>query len=193
MNIKSIRSREALKEILYNPEQSNMPDPVYWVFNKVTKDKWENVTIISSSFGDGEFPKTYGHYHASANQETYELIKGTGIFLLQKRHYDKDGIWIPDIVDEVFFVKFTTPGERITITQKYGHSWSNIGDEPLILFDDWRNGHTPEDYEPIKRLKGLAYYLIRKGSEVDVVPNPNYKDLPQPKFVTPKEFAELQS
>ena len=32
-----------------------------------------------------------------------------------------------------------------------GHSWSNIGKEPLITLDNWKEGHTPGDYEPIEK------------------------------------------
>ena len=38
----------------------------------------------------GEYIKTYGHYHVGKLDETYWIIQGEGIVLLQKRKDDKD-------------------------------------------------------------------------------------------------------
>lgn len=193
MKLSSTRSLEELKPVLKDTNVQGA-DPVYWVFSEVSQDKWANTTIIIPGKLGQEYPKTFGHYHPdNAPNEVYHLIEGEGILSLQKKHLE-NGIWIPDRVDEVYLIK-ARAGDEIVIKKEYGHSWSNIGKGPLISFDNWRIGHTASDYEPIERLHGMAYYLIEDPAaslnlelKVKAVANPNYKDLPQPKWITAEEF-----
>lgn len=174
----SIRELAALKIVLKDSTSSG-PDPVYWVFGEISEEKWANLTVITPGNYNGEFPKTFGHYHPeNAPDETYQLIDGQGVLIMQKKD-----------LSEVYLIK-AKPGDEIIITPEYGHSWSNLGKKPLISYDDWRSGHQPSDYADIARLHGMAYYLIEEGGEVKAVPNPNYKDLPEPIWVTSKEFSE---
>lgn len=176
-----------MKPVLQDPESAGV-DPVYWVFKEVTEDRWENVTVIAPGRLGQEYPKTFGHYHpADAPDETYHLIEGAGVLQLQKKHLDKQGGLDLTQVDEVVFIK-AEPGMEIVIPQEWGHSWSNVGEGPLISFDDWRSGHTPADYEPIEHQQGLAYYLVEEDSQVRTIPNPKYQNLPEPQWLTPEEF-----
>ncbi len=94
------------------------------------------------------------------------------------------------MVDEVFLVG-AEPGDEIAVPPVFAHSWSNIGNTPLITFDNWRHGHVPQDYEPIKKHQGLAYYLVSTENGVSLVVNPKYKNVPKPKWLTAKEFMQL--
>jgi len=187
MKLGSTRSLEGLKPVLKNKTVTS-PDPVYWVFPELSPSgRWVNLTVIVPDLIDGEYPKTYGHYHGVDTLETYHLVGGSGILQMQKKHFE-NGVFIPEIVDEVFLVS-AKPGDEIIITPEYGHSWSNVGlDVPLVSWDDWRSGHTPADYEPMKKLVGLAYYLIDDNGKPKAVPNPNYKNLPEPIWLTAEEF-----
>lgn len=190
MEIKSSRTLEELKSVLQNPD-ANGPNVVYWVFKDITQSTWANMTVTVAGRYDKEYPKTYGHYHTSSEaDEVYRLIHGRGIFLLQKKHIDENGNFVPDIVDEVYVIQADTPDEEIVVPKEYGHSWSNIGDTPLITFDNWIYDHNPADYKPIEKLKGLVYYVVENNGNVELIPNPNYKKHPKPIWVTPKEFAE---
>lgn len=199
MKLASVRDLASLSPVLKD-FSSNNPDPVYWVFSDLedpstratrSGQMWANMTIIVSGLYNNEYPKTFGHYHGVNVDETYHLIEGEGILQLQKKHLE-NGIWIPEIVDEVILIK-AKPGDEVLITKEWGHSWSNVGKTPLITFDNWRSGHTPADYEDIKNLQGLAYYLINKGGgEVELVPNPNYKNLPEPLWMNAEEFRHKQ-
>lgn len=190
MKLSSIRTLEDLKPVLQDPH-SNGPDPAYWVFSEVAENGWANITIWAPGKHGGEYNKTFGHYHPNnAVDETYHVIEGKGILQLQKKHVE-NGVWVMEKVDEVFLIK-AKPGDEIVIPFEYGHCWSNIGDGPLLTFDDWRSGHSPSDYEPIEKLHGLAYYLIEENGEVKTVPNPRYKDLPKPIWLTPTEFVKRQ-
>jgi hypothetical protein len=45
-------------------KDKNKDDVVYWVFSNISKTG-ENLTLISPGDYNGEFPKTFGHYHSS--------------------------------------------------------------------------------------------------------------------------------
>ncbi|MDC0449131.1 hypothetical protein OAL67_00820 [bacterium] len=187
MQLKSSRELEKLKEVLMAPTAEG-PETAYWVFSGLSHDKWENMTVIAPGRYGTEFPKTYGHYHTTSKvRETYKLVSGEGVFMLQKKHY-KDGVWFPEVVDKVFLIKASHGDEIVIVPEEYGHSWSNIGHEPLVTYDDWRNGHEHYDYDAIKDLQGLAYYLVEENGGIKTVPNPKYKDHPEPQWVTAEEF-----
>lgn len=190
MKLSSTRDLSKNRPVLKDTNSTG-PDPVYWVFSEVTEEKWANITIVASGRYSSEYPKTFGHYHNVGTNETYYLIEGDAILLLQKKYFE-DGAFVPERVEEVLLIKLK-PGDTVTLTPEYGHSVSNIGVHPLISYDDWRSGHTPADYEDIKRLQGMAYYLVEEGGEVKAVPNRNYLDLPEPIWLTAQEFKDRQS
>lgn len=191
MKLASTRELSGLKPVLKDPNATG-PDPVYWVFSEATDGKWANVTIIAPGSFNGEYPKTFGHYHGVDVPEIYHLIEGEGVLIMQKKHMDGDK-WVPEQVDEVLLIQ-AKPGDEILITPEWGHSWSNVGKGPLISFDDWRSGHSPDDYAKIEQLQGLAYYLTSENGQVKPVANSYYKNLPEPKFITAAEFkATYQS
>jgi oxalate decarboxylase/phosphoglucose isomerase-like protein (cupin superfamily) len=200
MQLKWSRPQSELQSVLYAPATKG-PEITYWVFSEVSSNgteakagkkqngiKWNDMTVIAPGLYGKEFPKTYGHYHPPNTLETYKLISGDGIFLLQKKHIE-NGIWTPNQVDEVFLIKFA-PGDEMLIPNAYGHSWSNVGNTPLLTFDDWKYGHTPTDYKAIETLHGMAFYLLNDNG-LKIIPNPNYKNLPTPQTVTPQEFTKL--
>lgn len=174
--------------VLKNPESGGL-DPVYWVFNGVSDKTWANMTVWNYGEYGQEYPKTFGHYHPDdAPDETYLVVEGEGILLLQKK-YQENGIWFTGRVEEVLFIK-AKMGDKIVINKDYGHSWSNIGGGPLITFDDWRIPHTPSDYREIEKHQGMAYYLIKENGQPKAIPNPKYSNLPEPKWVSAEEFSK---
>jgi len=193
VGIKTTRHLDKLREVLLHPNASG-PDPAYIVYDVSGKDKWVNQTEISPGKYNGEFTKTYGHYHTEgAPNEIYTLVSGSGIGILQKKYVDQSGTWIPKMVEEVIFIRLVNPGETVSISNKYAHSLINTGKEKLITKDNWSTKHMPEDYKYIKNLRGFAYYLVEKDGKVEFVPNDNYKNLPEPKWLTTKEFEKLQA
>lgn len=190
MRLSSVRDLIGIQPVLMHKEATG-PDPVYYMFNNVTTDNsWENLTLLVPGNYEGEFPKTYGHYHGTQVKETYRVVSGRGIFLLQKKKFDKK-MWLMEQVSEVIAVS-AKAGDEITITPEWGHSWSNVGSDPLVLFDNWKSGHTPADYVVIDRLQGMAYYLVKEGGKISFLPNKHYQNLPKVREVTAKEFGELQ-
>lgn len=187
MRLGSVRDLMGNQPVLMDPAAAG-PDPVYWVFTDISQGKWKNMTLWAVGRYGKEFPKTFGHYHGTAVNETYQVVSGAGVFILQKK-FMEDGVWTAEKVKEVLIIQ-AKAGEEITITPEWGHSWSNVGDTPLITFDDWTAGHEPSDYAMIEKLQGLAYYLIDDAGKPKAVPNPKYVDLPEPVWISAEEFAK---
>ncbi len=197
MELASKKTLDELKPVLQNPKAFG-PDPVYWVFSNLSKDKWANLTVIAPGFFShdlvptgGELPKTHGHYHTKQVNEIYHLVEGRGILLLQKKHLEGDK-WIPEMVDQVVLIN-ANPGDEILIKPEWGHSWSNAGQVPLLSYDNWRQAHEPTDYEAVEKLIGMAYYLVVADNQLQLIPNPNYKNLPQPIWMDAASWKVRQS
>ncbi len=180
------RPKSDLTDVLISPN-ANGPEIAYWIFNGITEKNWENMTVLAPGKYGKEFNKTYGHYHPKDTLETSKFISGDGLYLLQKKHIENK-VWIDDMVDEVYLVKFNHD-EELTIPSEFGHSWSNVGNLPLLVYDDWRIKHSPTDYQSIKKLKGMCFYLVDDNG-IKFIPNPNYKNHPEPKIVTVDEFQQ---
>lgn len=190
MLLKSTRTFEEMIPVLMEHSQEKDKSPVYWVFSSVSK-KWENMTVISPDNLGTEFPKTFGHYHSTSTVEKYKLLSGLGLLVMQKRKFVDDD-WKDNQIERVCFVEFL-PGDELDITPEWGHSWSNIGSEPLVTLDDWKDGHQESDYDSVKKLRGMSYYLINKNGQAEFVPNENYKNLPTPEWLTASDFNKLSN
>ena len=175
MKLTVIKTLEELRPVLKDPGAAG-PDPAYWVFRDIV-GSWKNMTVIPPGNYNGEFTKTFGHYNLNpGNEEVYKCISGHGVFVLQKKHRDEKGNFDPDNVGEIQILRINV-GQEVNISREFGHVLINIGDDPLITYDNQTEKHPPEDYEPVARMHGLAYYVIKQGDKVKVVPNPNYKNL----------------
>lgn len=188
MRIKSARSLKELSEVLMD-KNSKGPDPAYWVLTDIPSPRWKNITLTSPGNYNGELVKTYGHYHSSDTNETYKLISGQGVLLVQKRKFIDDD-FAEDIIETVYFIEFL-PEDELIITPEWGHSFINLGNEPLVTYDDWSEPHKESDYKAIKKLNGMSYYLILKNNKPEFVKNPNYKEVPIPKWISVSELGGI--
>lgn len=179
--------QEEMKVVFLHNLEGTGPDPVYQVFTDLGDHFWVNKTVIAPGRLGDEYTLTFGHYHGVDVDEKYYVASGSGVLQLQKKHLE-NGVWVPEIVDEVLLVKAEV-GDEVIIKPEYGHSWSNVGDDELILFDNWSTPHSPSDYEAIEKLHGLAYYLIEENGQIKAVPNPNYKNLPEPRWLNAEELG----
>ncbi|MBI2591001.1 MAG: hypothetical protein HYW33_04015 [Candidatus Blackburnbacteria bacterium] len=187
MELVSTRKLESLKQVLQEPNSSG-PNPVYKVFSFKSPSEWANNTVIKPGKLGREYTKTFGHYHTHPLEELYKVESGEGVLLLQKKHIG-NGEWNPDIVDEVLLIR-AKAGDEILITPEYGHSWSNIGNQELVLLDNWNDGHVPQDYEEIEKHQGMAYYITEENGIATAIPNPTYKDVPVPQWVDALELQQ---
>lgn len=177
------RSHEKMKEVLMNPEASGTE--VHYYMIRGGKDK-KNITVWETGTVGGEYIKTYGHYHVGKLDETYWVIYGEGIVLLQTRAMDEKRNPIDEQIDTFKAIKVKS-GDSVFIPSGTGHLVVNVGKTWLVTADDSPvnfeeadpvslPGHA--DYEPVKKMKGFAYYVIKENGQPKLVKNPNYKKVP---------------
>lgn len=145
----------------------------------------KNITVWEPGTISGEYIKTYGHYHVGDLSETYRVVYGQGVALLQKLAEDEKGNMIPDVVSE-FKVIPVKAGDEIFMPPKFGHLVVNTGNTYFVTVDDSPvnfgdrdpssfPGHA--DYEPVKRMRGFAYYVVEHEGQPALKRNPNYKSI----------------
>lgn len=189
------RPHEKMKEVLMHPD-SEGPGIHYYMIrggsNKTNITVWETGTV------GGEYIKTYGHYHVGHLDETYHVIAGEGVILLQNRKKDQSGSPIDDEIESFYAIKVKV-GDRVFIPSGTGHLAINVGQVWFVTADDSPvnfeevdpvslPGHA--DYEPMKKLRGFAYYLIEENGQPTLVKNPNYKSVPEPQWFTPEGYSQ---
>ncbi len=178
------RSNEKMKEVLLSPN-ADAPAVHYYMI-RGGKDK-TNISIWECGKVGNEYIKSYGHYHIGDISETYSIIQGTGILLMQKRKVDVEGKPIDDEI-EIFKAIKTKAGDKIFIEPAMGHLMANIGDVWLVTSDDspvypddvdpaGLPGHA--DYEAVRRMGGFAYFVVEKDGAPTLIKNPKYKVVPE--------------
>jgi len=177
------RTHEDMKPVLMNPEGEG-PEIYYYMIRGGTEKR--NITVWETGTVGNEYIKTFGHYHVGKLAETYWIVQGEGIVLLQARKVDTNGLPIDDEIDFFQAIKVKA-GDHVFIPQNTGHLAVNIGKTWFVTVDDSPvnfeeqdpvslPGHA--DYKSIKKLHGFAYYVIKENNLPKLVKNPNYKNVP---------------
>lgn len=176
------RTHEKMREVLMHPEA---PGPaIHYYMIRGGKDQ-RNVTVWEPGLVGGEYIKTYGHYHLGDLDETYWILLGEGIILQQKLATSDDGSLVEDVVEEFKVIK-VKQGDSVYMAPGYGHLAVNIGatyfvtaDDSPVHFDDPDPAGLPghADYEPVKKMRGFAYYVIEQNGAPVLVKNPLYKEV----------------
>ena len=178
------RGDEKMKEVLLNPEAE--APAVHYYMIRGGKDK-TNISVWECGQVGNEYIKSYGHYHIGNISETYSIIQGTGILLMQKRKIGTDGKPIDDEI-EVFRAIKAKAGDKIFIEPNMGHLMANTGSVWLVTSDDspvypedadpaGLPGHA--DYSAVQRMGGFAYFVIDVDGVPTLVKNPKYKVVPE--------------
>ncbi len=178
------RDSKKMKEVLMSPEIAG-PDVHYYMI-RGGKEK-TNITVWECGVVGKEYIKTYGHYHIGDISETYSILQGEGILLLQKRKVGADGKLIDDEI-ESFEAKKVKAGDKIFIQPETGHLIVNTGEIWLVTSDDspvypddidpvGLPGHA--DYEAVKKMGGFAYFVVEKDGFPILIKNPKYKIVPE--------------
>jgi glucose-6-phosphate isomerase len=145
----------------------------------------KNITVWEPGTISGEYIKTYGHYHIGDLSETYWVLFGSGVALLQKLAENENGEMISDEVEE-FKAILTEVGQEIFMPKKFGHLLVNIGETYFVTADDSpvdfeeRNpasfpGHA--DYTLVQKMRGFAYYVVENNGKPALKRNPLYKSI----------------
>lgn len=180
----AVRTHEEMKAVLMNPEAEG-PEIHYYMIRGGSSKK--NITVWETGTIGGEYIKTLGHYHVGDLSETYWIVNGEGIVLLQRRKIDLEGKPIDDEIEEFKAIKVRA-GDSIFIPSGLGHLVVNTGKTWLVTVDDSPvnfeekdpislPGHA--DYEPIKKLHGFAYYVVEDKGKPKLIKNTNYKFIPE--------------
>ncbi|OGG80422.1 hypothetical protein A3A39_02605 [Candidatus Kaiserbacteria bacterium RIFCSPLOWO2_01_FULL_54_13] len=189
------RTHEKMKEVLMSPDA---PGPAIHYYMIRGGSKKRNITVWESGTVGGEYIKTYGHYHVGKLDETYWVIQGEGIALLQKLVED-NGKSVPDRVEEFKAIRVSAGGgsayggkavSSIYMPAGYGHLVVNTGNTWLVTADDSpvegagdsasMPGHA--DYELVKQMRGFAYYVVERDGKPMLVPNKLYKEIREADF-----------
>jgi glucose-6-phosphate isomerase len=174
------REHEKMQEVLMHPDASG-PAVHYYMIRGGKKKR--NITVWETGTVGGEYIKTYGHYHVGEMDETYQILAGEGIALLQKR-VEEDGESWADRIEEFKAIR-VKPGDSVYMPPGFGHLLVNTGPTWFITSDDSRvdgpddsasmPGHA--DYEPVKKMQGFAYYVVEQDGAPALVRNPRYKEI----------------
>jgi|GEM_PF-257527 len=175
------RTHEKMKDVLLHPNAEG-PAIHYHMIRGAG-----NVTIWEPGLVGDEFIKTYGHYHVGKISETYKILHGDGIAVLQTLATDKDGKMIPDVVKEIKVIT-VKPGDVIYMAPGLGHLLVNTGVDFFVTVDDspvWFGekpneasmpGHA--DYKLVEQVHGFAYYVVKgPDGQPALVRNKNYKEI----------------
>ncbi len=196
-----VRRRQDMQEVLYD-DQADELDKLYYMYRGVAmvedqpaiKDSGlrYDVTAVRPGTISREFVKTAGHYHPKKEgtqltwPEVYEVLHGRAHYLMQSAVPGH-----PDQLEQVFLLA-AKPGDKVLIPPGFGHITINPGEEFLIM-SNWVAEGFSSLYDPIRKMKGGAYFELDGGEAPEFVPNPNYKSLPPLKrcSVVPVEDLSL--
>ncbi|MDP4007299.1 MAG: glucose-6-phosphate isomerase family protein [bacterium] len=178
------RTHEKMKEVLMDPAAQG-PE-VYYYMIRGGKEK-KNITVWETGIVGREYIKTYGHYHVGELDETYWVLYGEGIVLLQTRKTGSNGKPVDDEI-ETFKAIRVKKGDGVFIPAETGHLAVNIGKTWLVTADDSPvnfkekdpvslPGHA--DYDAVQKMQGFAYYVVEDGGEPKLVKNPRYRAIPE--------------
>lgn len=176
------RTHEKMQEVLMDPKGTG-PAIHYYMIRGGSDQK--NITVWEPGTISGEYIKTYGHYHVGNIEETYWMLYGTGVALLQRLASDTQGSLIADHVLE-FKAIVLKPGDSLHIAPDWGHVLVNIGstfmataDNTMVNFEDnppvLPTGHV--DYLSVKQMQGFAYYVVEHEGKPALKRNVHYKDV----------------
>ncbi len=181
-----IRRRIDMQEVLYD-DQAEELDQLYYMYRGVAvlddlpaiknAGLRYDITAVRPGTISKEYVKTAGHYHPYKEgtgltwPEAYEVLHGRAHYLLQKAVPD-----LPDQLEEVYLIA-AKPGDKVLIPPGFGHITINPGDEFLIM-SNWVAEGFASLYEPIRKMKGGAYFELAGGEAPEFIPNSNYTKLP---------------
>lgn len=189
------RPQEKMKEVLMHPDAPGPDVHYYMIRGGVDKT---NITVWETGTVGGEYIKTYGHYHVGNLNETYTILQGEGIVLLQTRKRTATGVPTDDEI-ETFRAVHVTKGNSIFIPSETGHLVANIGKNWLVTSDDSPvnfeekdpvslPGHA--DYEAVKKMRGFGYYLVEQEGKPILIKNILYRAVPDAKIETFEEYSK---
>lgn len=170
-----VRRLSDIKEVIYDQEWLKTAEDrdIYFMYGNLVEDgdlKY-SITVVPPMMFGKEPNKTKGHVHIGNYKETYTVLDGEAIYLMQKTNGNS--------VEDAYAV-MAKKGESIIIPTGYGHATINASKETLKT-GDWRNVACQQDYSLFEKLHGACYYYTTEGW----IKNKNYKNIPDLRFEQP--------
>jgi glucose-6-phosphate isomerase len=141
---------------------------VYYMYRNVHRkgDIRYDITLILPEALGSECAKTHGHYHPPSSHgasypEIYQVLRGSAVFILQKKNAD-------ETVDVI--VVDAKENDVVLMPPDYGHISINSGEGPLVMANLVYEKFDSE-YQDVKSNKGAAYYYT---TDHELVQNPSY-------------------
>ncbi|MBI3282555.1 hypothetical protein HYZ70_00580 [Candidatus Curtissbacteria bacterium] len=187
------RTHEKMREVLMDPSASSGPAVHYHMVRGGSGQR--NITIWEPGIVGGEYIKTYGHYHVGKLDETYWVLFGEGVVLVQKRAGGNENP-VDDEIEEVYAVHVRV-GDSLFIPAGWGHLVANISKTFFVTADDSPvnfeevdpvslPGHA--DYEAVKKMQGFCYYIVEKDGKPVLVKNEKYKKAPVIEIIEASDY-----
>jgi oxalate decarboxylase/phosphoglucose isomerase-like protein (cupin superfamily) len=169
----SVRTHEDMRDVLMDPDATG-PEVHYTMLRGGEENG--NITAWKPGRVGEEYIKTFGHYHTWDFPETYRIMSGEGIALMQKRAL-VDGKPADDSIEDFRVIKVKA-GDTLEVPIGYGHILANTGEDALVTTDNSPSNDPTRphaDYEPIRRMHGFAYYLVERDGAPALIKNPRYR------------------
>jgi glucose-6-phosphate isomerase len=195
VTVADVRKLHDMEDVLFDKEWFDATDErnkdLYYMFRDLAKNDTElemikahhlryDITVIPPGMLGSEYTKTVGHYHPEvpgtdiSYPEIYQVLEGSATYLLQKVENGEE-----DIVLDVAIIE-AKKGDLVIVPPKYGHVTMNASETTLEMAN-WVCRDFSSIYEPIKRLSGASYFLLKDG----FAKNPLYKDVPPIRYLKP--------
>src|SRR4030043_710813 len=187
------RTHQKMLDVLMDPKTQG-PAVHYHMVRGGSDQK--NITIWEPGKVGEEYIKTYGHYHVGDLDETYWILYGEGIAVIQKRMTGSDGEPVDDQIEEIYAV-YVKAGDTLYIPTGWGHLVVNVGKTYFVTADDspvnfeevdpvTLPGHA--DYEAVKKMQGFCYYVVEKDGKPTLEKNLKYKKIPDIEIIQVRDY-----
>lgn len=163
-----IRTLPQMRDVLLN-KGADEPSEFYYMYRGISKigdqSKIEarhlryDITVIKPGLVNGEFVKTFGHYHTNGYPELYEVLWGEALCLLQ-RPDERDR----NVIEDVILVKAGAK-EKIVVLPRYGHILINPSVDTPLVMANWVCSDFESDYAWYKKAQGGAYFITDNDGE----------------------------
>ena len=195
VTIADVRRLHDMEDVLFDKEWFDKTDlrnkNIYYMYRDLAKNDTDleiikahhlryDITVIPPGMLGSEYTKTVGHYHPDvpgmdiSYPEIYQVLEGSATYLLQKVERGEEDIALDVVIIEA------EKGDLVIIPPEYGHVTINASEKTLEMAN-WVCRDFSSIYEPIKRLSGASYFLLKDG----FAKNPLYKDVPPIRYIKP--------
>ena len=196
--VADVRKLHDMEDVLFDKEwfgkTEEINKDIYYMFRDLTKNDDDlevikghhlryDITVIPPGMLGLEYTKTVGHYHPQVPRtdisypEIYQVLEGSATYLLQKVEHENEDVLL-DVV-----VITAEKGDLVLIPPGYGHVTINASENTLKMAN-WICRDFSSIYEPIKRLSGASYFLLKDG----FAKNPLYKNVLPIRYLKPLDY-----